>query len=128
MSSNRYISRKSLNFALPICSCYLHACAHLHIPCLWLLISELNCICLLQTYKSKKEAAPKAAFQFGVKVSDGRKGHRELGTKAREQKFNNQLNQIQRKLEKDGGDYSAAFAPSMETGAGSSGAAKKRRI
>ena len=82
----------------------------------------------LQNYKSKKEAAPKAAFQLGVKVSDGRKGHKELGNKAKEQKFNNQLNQIQRKLEKDGGDYSVAFTPAMQTESTPSGAAKKRRI
>ena len=83
----------------------------------------------MQTYKSNKEAAPKAAFQFGVKVSDGRKGHKELGNKAKEQKFNNQLNQIQRKLEKDGGNYTVAFtAASLPTEGGGATASKKRRI
>ena len=83
---------------------------------------------LMQAYKSKKEAAPKAAFQFGVKVSDGRKGHRELGNRAKEQKLNNQLNQIQKRLEADGKDYSTAFTPAMTEEGGAAAASKKRRI
>ncbi|KAK9805368.1 hypothetical protein WJX73_007555 [Symbiochloris irregularis] len=81
-----------------------------------------------ETYKSRKEAAPKAAFQFGLKVADGRKAHKDLGNKAREQKFNNQLNQIQKKLEADGGNYGSAFAPAMTEEGGAQGATKKRRI
>ena len=31
-----------------------------------------------QRYKETREQAPKAAFQFGVKVADGRKGGKEM--------------------------------------------------
>lgn len=52
-----------------------------------------------QKYKSNKEAMPKAAFQFGVKMTEGRKVHRDLG-KAKDAKLNNQLNKIQGIMEK----------------------------
>jgi IK cytokine len=80
----------------------------------------------MQEYKSNKEMMPKAAFQFGVKATDGRKMGNKLG-KARDNKINSQLNKIQSMLEKDSGDkYKAAFsAPeSVEVGKIS----KKRRI
>ena len=64
----------------------------------------------VQAYKGSKEAAPKAAFQFGVKVSGGRKAHKDLAAKGKEQKENTQLNKIQQILERDGGDFAAEFA------------------
>ena len=51
-------------------------------------------------YKSAKEANPKAAFQFGVKMSEGRKAHKDLG-KSRDQKISNQMGKIKNILEKD---------------------------
>ena len=82
--------------------------------------------CGVQEYKSNKEMMPKAAFQFGVKATDGRKMGNKLG-KARDNKLNNQLNTIQSMLEKDSGDkYKAAFSASEP---GESGKiSKKRRI
>ncbi len=53
-----------------------------------------------QEYKGAKEANPKAAFQFGVKMSEGRKTHKDLG-KNRDQKLSNQLGKIKNILEKD---------------------------
>lgn len=53
-----------------------------------------------QEYKSVKEANPKAAFQFGVKMTEGRKAHKDLG-KNRDQKLSNQLGKIKNILEKD---------------------------
>lgn len=53
-----------------------------------------------QSYKNSKEAAPKAAFQFGLKRSDGRKAHKDLG-KHQDGKINSQLNKIKGILEKD---------------------------
>ncbi len=53
-----------------------------------------------QDYKGAKEANPKAAFQFGVKMSEGRKTHKDLG-KNRDQKLSNQLGKIKNILEKD---------------------------
>ncbi|KAL3154131.1 hypothetical protein ABBQ32_013660 [Trebouxia sp. C0010 RCD-2024] len=81
-----------------------------------------------QDYKSVKEANPKAAFQFGVKMTEGRKAHKDLG-KNRDQKLSNQLGKIKNILEKDGGDYNKAFsgAPS-QTGGETPGASKRRRI
>lgn len=61
-----------------------------------------------QRYKESKEAMPKAAFQFGVKMSDGRKTHKHLD-KHREQKLDNQLHQIEKKLKEQGYDHGRAF-------------------
>uniref|UniRef100_A0A2P2L601 Suppressor of mec-8 and unc-52 protein homolog 2 n=2 Tax=Rhizophora mucronata TaxID=61149 RepID=A0A2P2L601_RHIMU len=60
-------------------------------------------------YNEQKEAMPKAAFQFGVKMQDGRKTRKQN----RDQKLNNELHQInkilaRKKAEKemnDGGHY-----------------------
>lgn len=54
------------------------------------------------TYNEQKEAMPKAAFQFGVKMQDGRKTRKQN----RDQKLNNELHQInkilaKKKMEKD---------------------------
>ncbi|CAN8287900.1 unnamed protein product [Cochlearia groenlandica] len=66
-------------------------------------------------YNEQKEAMPKAAFQFGVKMQDGRKTRKQN----RDQKLNNELNKInkiltRKKMEKEGGDVSA-----FDGGAGS---------
>lgn len=58
--------------------------------------------------KAKQETLPKAAFQFGQKMSDGRKAHNKLG-KGKDNKLRNELTSIKDILEKKGGDYSAAF-------------------
>ena len=70
---------------------------------------------------------PKAAFQFGIKAADGRKGQKAL-VRHREQKESNQLNKIQSLLEKKhGSDYAGAFKePQAEPAA--KAAAKRRRI
>ena len=54
------------------------------------------------TYNEQKEAMPKAAFQFGVKMQDGRKTRKQN----RDQKLNNELHQInkilaRKKMEKE---------------------------
>jgi IK cytokine len=85
-----------------------------------------NAGALVQEYKNSKEMLPKAAFQFGVKAGDGRKAGNKLG-KARDNKINSQLHKIQAILEKDGKDYSKAFAGAAE-GADAVKSSKKRRI
>ncbi|XP_039024157.1 suppressor of mec-8 and unc-52 protein homolog 2-like [Hibiscus syriacus] len=63
------------------------------------------------TYNEQKEAMPKAAFQFGVKMQDGRKTRKQN----KDQKLNNELHKInkilaRKKMEKEsggeGGDHS----------------------
>lgn len=54
------------------------------------------------TYNEQKEAMPKAAFQFGVKMQDGRKTRKQN----KDQKLNNDLHKInkilaRKKMEKD---------------------------
>ena len=51
-----------------------------------------------ESYKNAKEAAPKAAFQFGLKNKDGRKAHKDLG-KQNNAKINSQLGKIKGILE-----------------------------
>ena len=51
-----------------------------------------------ESYKYTKEAAPKAAFQFGLKNKDGRKAHKDLG-KQNNAKINSQLGKIKGILE-----------------------------
>lgn len=82
---------------------------------------------VLQEYKNSKEMMPKAAFQFGVKASDGRKTGNKLG-KGRDNKLTSQLHKIQGILEKDGKDYSKAFTGAPEESADGSKLSKKRRI
>ncbi|CAM6089290.1 unnamed protein product [Calypogeia fissa] len=48
------------------------------------------------TYNEQKEAMPKAAFQFGVKMQDGRKTRKQN----KEQKLNNELHKINQILDK----------------------------
>ena len=56
-------------------------------------------------YNDQKEAMPKAAFQFGVKMQDGRKTRKQN----KDQKLSNDLNKInkilaRKKGDKDGGE------------------------
>lgn len=91
-----------------------------------------NWCLILQSYKASKEMTPKAAYQFGVKMADGRKGQRQLGGKAVEQKEQKQLKKIQGIFsEKHGKKYSKAFVDDLEPRGENSLAplpAKKRRI
>ncbi|GLT74229.1 hypothetical protein SLA2020_460370 [Shorea laevis] len=69
------------------------------------------------SYNEQKEAMPKAAFQFGVKMQDGRKTRKQN----RDQKLNNELHQInkilaRKKMEKEtggegGGHYNDDLQP-----------------
>lgn len=87
--------------------------------------SQFYFVCV-QKYKSNKEMMPKAAFQFGVKMSDGRK--KQLG-KAVDQKEQKQLRQIKSMLTKDHGDaYSHAFGEGKQSKEGGAAATKRRRI
>lgn len=54
---------------------------------------------------------PKAAFQFGVKMSDGRKTHKDLESRRKDQKLETQLNKIQRLMKEKGHDHETAFRP-----------------
>ena len=45
------------------------------------------------SYNDKREALPKAAFQFGVKMGDGRKTKKNMG-KSKEKKLDNDLKKI----------------------------------
>jgi IK cytokine len=104
-------------------------CSKVISPHLWDYLPNLE---FSQSYKSSKEMMPKAAYQFGVKMADGRKGHRQLGGKAVEQKEQKQLKKIQGIFsEKHGKKYSKAFVDDPEP-AGEidfvPAPAKKRRI
>lgn len=62
------------------------------------------------TYNEQKEAMPKAAFQFGVKMQDGRKTRKQN----KDQKLTNDLHKItqilaRKKMEKDNNDGGAAY-------------------
>ena len=108
--------------------CYFYKKGDLNLPgsnCTpWLTLSLPASV---QKYKSNKEMMPKAAFQFGVKMSDGRKGHKQLG-KVVEQKEQKQLKKIQGMLSKDqGGKYAKAFAEPADQGTGAA-FSKRRRI
>ncbi|VVB09074.1 unnamed protein product [Arabis nemorensis] len=64
-----------------------------------------------EKYNEQKEAMPKAAFQFGVKMQDGRKTRKQN----RDQKLNNELHKInkiltRKKMEKEGGDVASLDA------------------
>ncbi|KAG2717781.1 hypothetical protein I3760_03G192000 [Carya illinoinensis] len=70
------------------------------------------------TYNEQKEAMPKAAFQFGVKMQDGRKTRKQN----RDQKLNNELHQInkilaRKKTEKDiNGDGGLSYDDDSQPG------------
>jgi len=67
-------------------------------------------------YKASKEAAPRAAFQFGVKVADGRRSHKELDRKSAH-KLDNQLGRIQQVFKDKGYEARGAFAGEGEAAA-----------
>ena len=73
--------------------------------------------------------APPAADVRQLQVAGGRKTHRDL-TKGREQKEKTQMSKIQALLEKDGGDYGAAFGSARGGGDGGDAPVftKRRRI
>ncbi len=48
-----------------------------------------------QAAKARQETLPKAAFQFGVKMADGRKSQSKLGKGKADQKINTELQKIQ---------------------------------
>ncbi|XP_014675503.1 PREDICTED: protein Red-like [Priapulus caudatus] len=52
------------------------------------------------TYMSNKEAMPKAAFQFGVKMSEGRKTRRNFSEKTEKQKLDQQWQKISNIIKK----------------------------
>lgn len=70
------------------------------------------------TYNEQKEAMPKAAFQFGVKMQDGRKTRKQN----RDQKLNNELHQInkilaRKKMEKEmGGEGGSHYDDDSQPG------------
>ena len=53
-----------------------------------------------QAAKSKQETMPKAAFQFGVKMADGRRAQGKMGNQKQkgDQKMSNELQKIQVRL------------------------------
>lgn len=87
---------------------------------------------VVQAYKSSKEMMPKAAFQFGVKMGDGRKTGKGLAAAVanrKEQKLDTELHKIRDVLDKKGKDYGAAFdAPLLSDVGSGGGPSKKRRI
>ena len=57
-------------------------------------------------YMSNKEALPKAAFQYGVKMNEGRKTRGKVGAKSEKAKLDKEWNQISALIDKrknDGG-------------------------
>ena len=50
-------------------------------------------------YMGQKEAMPKAAFQYGVKMNDGRKTRRGVGPKDEKQKLEREWQQISKIIE-----------------------------
>lgn len=82
----------------------------------------------VQKHKANKEMMPKAAFQFGVKTSDGRRGPKQMG-KAVEQKEQKQYKQIKNLLKQNHGEqYSAAFTDNAGKQSKDGGPSKRRRI
>lgn len=59
-------------------------------------------------YMAKKEALPKAAFQFGVKMSDGRKTRRAAGRAGEQDKINREMQQINSMMIKRGNEGSSS--------------------
>ena len=69
------------------------------------------------SYKLAKEAAPKAAFQFGVKVVDGRRTPKNVDRK-NANKLENQLGKIQKVFHDKGFESKGAFsAPESDSSA-----------
>lgn len=97
-----------------------------------------------QQYKETREQLPKAAFQFGVKRSDGRKSQKDLNAsggsmdgKQKDQKLDTQLKKIERLLTDKGHEHTSAFAkppplvsftPFRDDGTGDGPAPKRKRL
>ena len=62
-----------------------------------------------------KEAMPKAAFQYGMKMSDGRKTKGKIGAKNEKAKLDKEWNKI------------SALIDKRKTGGGGGGASKKQK-
>jgi IK cytokine len=63
-------------------------------------------------YMGQKEAMPKAAFQYGVKMNDGRKTRRGVGPKDEKQKLEREWQQISKIIEsKRKGDVTSSNSP-----------------
>ena len=74
-------------------------------------------------YKQQQEAAPKAAFQYGVKAGAGR-----LSKDGRDKKLNKDLGQIRKMIsEKHGDKHDLAFKkPDGDAGGGAGGGGRGR--
>ena len=66
-------------------------------------------------YMGSKEAMPNAAFQYGIKMSDGRKTKGKIGAKNEKAKLDKEWNKI------------SALIDKRKTGGGGGGASKKQR-
>jgi len=66
-------------------------------------------------YMGSKEAMPKAAFQYGMKMADGRKTRGKIGAKNEKAKLDKEWNQI------------SALIDKRKSGGGGGGASKKQR-
>ncbi|CAF0762073.1 unnamed protein product [Rotaria sordida] len=66
-------------------------------------------------YMGQKEAMPKAAFQYGVKMNDGRKTRRGVGPKDEKQKLEREWQQISKIIEskRKGGDPTGSNSPDL---------------
>ncbi|CAF4746687.1 unnamed protein product [Rotaria sp. Silwood1] len=65
-------------------------------------------------YMGQKEAMPKAAFQYGVKMNDGRKTRRGVGPKDEKQKLEREWQQISKIIEsKRKGDPTSSASPDL---------------
>lgn len=93
-----------------------------------------------QKYKETREQLPKAAFQFGVKRSDGRKAQKDLAgggggggpaappvDRRKEQKLDTQLNKIERLLIEKGHEHTGAFAKPPKLEASETPARRKKQ-
>jgi len=65
-------------------------------------------------YMSKREALPKAAFQYGMKMSDGRKTRGKIGQKNEKAKLDKEWSQISALIEKRKGPSSSKKAKFVE--------------
>ena len=62
---------------------------------------------------SNKEALPKAAFQYGVKMNEGRKTRGKVGAKSEKAKLDKEWNQISALIDKRKNDGSGGSMPKV---------------
>ena len=62
---------------------------------------------------SNKEALPKAAFQYGVKMNEGRKTRGKVGAKNEKAKLDKEWNQISALIDKRKNDGGGGSVPKM---------------